>query len=64
MRIVEGCYDVTVYITLAIDYPTITPPTIQLSAPNLSRMHKQQIALTLDDLYLLVFWIYERKKYL
>ncbi|GLV44781.1 hypothetical protein CBL_14648 [Carabus blaptoides fortunei] len=52
LKLCEGNYEITVFIKLPLDYPTNSPPEIEISAPYLSRTQKQEIALYLDDIFL------------
>lgn len=52
ITIKEGAFEVTMYITLPCDYPSQSPPNLELSAPTLSRLQKQTLALALNDVYL------------
>lgn len=43
---------VTLYISLPLNYPSQAPPTYQLSAPELKRKEKEELAMLLDKTYM------------
>lgn len=43
--------EIQLFITLNPCYPSNKPPSYQLLAPTLSRVHKEQVHIAFDDIY-------------
>lgn len=52
IKIEEGVFSVTLFITLPMKYPSESPPIYQLSAPWLKGPERQEICNTLEEVYL------------
>lgn len=48
----EGDDKVTLYFTLPAEYPSLSPPIYEFSAPSLSRLDKLELSGRLENIYL------------